>query len=425
MEEEKRLTRTDIQNLAVEAAIPALEREGRATLLMGTGTGKGLSILRILDHFRPEKITWLIDSQDGRDVNDSAEFYKFGFEHLLPSVKFSCYQTAFKWKNKDLGFLVLNEADYGATEQYSKAVSENNYTHVLMATATISESKQWFFDEYAPIVFKFSTQQAEDAGVINKKIYKFINYDLSTEKNIEMTGKFGKYYQSEQDQYLYWDNQFISITIQIEAIKKQINQHFNVAKIPGFSYDEAKKKRTQLYSKLKYIGSQRASVLYKSKTAATIAKDIVKMILNEDSNNKVAVVAKFTDHIDSICEHTWHSKNKGTKKEPNLVKDWFNEGIIRVAGFCGKINRGTNLVGANHFLWVTFDGSDTTGQQQGGRANRLDVDDTATIWILIPYFYKGSKRLPTRAYSFANKRLADFDLTEKNTENININDLIL
>lgn len=421
--EETRLTRTDIQNLAIEAAIPVLEREGKATLLMGTGTGKGLSILRILDHFKPEKITWLIDSTDGRDTNDSAEFYKHGYEHLLPFVEFSCYQTAFRWRDKDLGFLVLNEADYGATQEYSKAVSENKYSKILMATATIAESKQWFFDKYAPVVFTFTTQQAEDAGVINKKIYKFINYDLSTEKNIEMNGKYGKYYQSEQDQYIYWDNQFISTTISLENHKKACKQHYDgIKKIEGFSYDTWKKQRDVFFKKLQYIGSQRSAILYNSKTSIQVAKKLVNHIL-EDENSKVVVISKFTDHIDSICEYTWHSKNSGTKKEPNINKDLLNEGKIRCLGVCGKISRGTNLNKVNNFIWETFDGSPTTGQQQGGRANRIEVDDLATIWIQIPYFWKNGKRLPTRAYSFAMKRLADFELTEKNVFNLNINEL--
>ena len=423
MEEIQQLTRSDIQKLAIDAAIPVLETERKATLLMGTGTGKGLTILQILDHFKPEKITWLIDSQDGRDINDSSEFYKFGYEHLLPFVEFACYQTSYKWKNKDLGFLVCNEADYAATPEYSKVLSENTYSHVLMATATIAESKQWFFDDYAPVVFKFTTQEAEDAGVVNKTIYKFINFDLSTVKNIEMTGKFGKYFQSETDQYIYWDNQFISTTITIEKMRKECDEHYKGIKpIPGFSYDSFKTKRAALYKKLQYIGSKRASILYTSTTTAEVAKKVINLIL-QDENNKVVAVSKFTDHIDSICEYTWHSKNSGSKKEPNLNKDLLNQGVINCLGVVGKINRGANLVGVNHFVLVAYDGSDTTGQQQSGRGKRLSADETCTIWILVPYFTKNGKRLPTRAYSFANKRLVDFNLTSANTENININEL--
>jgi hypothetical protein len=92
-------------------------------------------------------------------------------------------------------------------------------------------------------------------------------------------------------------------------------------------------------------------------------------------------------------------------------------------GVCGKVNRGTNMVGANNFLLETFDGSDTVGQQINGRGKRLNVEDTCTLWIMISYFYKNGKRLPTRSWSLAMKRLADFELTEKNVQNINILEL--
>lgn len=424
MEEIKKLTRTDIQDLAVATVIPVLEGSEGATLLMGTGVGKGLALLRILDHFKPDKITWAIDSQDGRDINDSDEFYKYGYEYLLPKVEFVCYQTLYKWKNKDLGFVVFNEADYAATQEYSKGLTENNYDKVIMATATIAESKQWFFDAYAPVVFTYSTQNAEDDGVINRKIYKFINYDLSTEKTIEKKGKNGVYKTSEESEYVYWDNQFISKTIEIEGLKKACDQHYKgIKKIEGFNYDSHKKKVAALYKSLQFIGSQRASILYNSQTSAKVAELIANKILRENDSNKVVIISKFTNQIDSICAHTWHSKNAGTKAQPNINKELLNSGEIRCLGVCGKVNRGTNLVGANNFIWETYDGSPTTGQQQGGRANRLSVEDTATIWIQVPYFYKNGRRLPTRAYSFAMKRLSDFNLTKENVINLNINEL--
>jgi hypothetical protein len=63
--------------------------------------------------------------------------------------------------------------------------------------------------------------------------------------------------------------------------------------------------------------------------------------------------------------------------------------------------------------------------QRLGRNARLDSEDTAHIYVLLPYFTnKAGKRLPTRAVGWAYSGFANYKLDETNSKTISIKDLL-
>ena len=421
--------RNELQEEITSTAITALETNHRATIKVGTGVGKGKIMLDVLAHFNPDKITWLVDSQDGRDRTDPEEFIKWGYEYLLEKTTFACYDTARTWKGKDLGFLIGNEADYSMTDVRKGVYLNNKADKIFLATATISEEKQELFDLIAPVVYELTTQDAQDMGILNKTKFIFIDYLLSEEKNVLMKTKTKQWYTSEQEQYTYWDNQWTANLIAYLGYKKRIEDHYANPNNVGYwpEYAGLKSKRNAAAAKMKYARNQRANILYNLTTSREIAKGKIREILDIDSNNKVIVFSNFTTQIDAICKYTHHSNNN----HPEYL-DKLDNGDIRCVGVVGKINRGKNLKGVNHFVFIDYDGSATKGSQRTGRATRLNKDDEATLWILRPYFKKkvkvkteeGIKEevkiYPTRAVGWAESMLSDFSINESNSEIIKL-----
>lgn len=412
------MTREEIQVLAKSSAIEAISKTSRASLIVGTGIGKTKITLDILVHFNPDKITWLTNSEKLRDEDTILEFYKWGYEYLIPKVEFQCYQTSYKWEDRDLGFVVADEGDVSLTEAYSKVYFNNRIDKLLLVSATVTEDKSKLLERIAPVVFTYSTQDAEDDGILNKTKYVFISYDLDTTKNIKVEANGKSWFTSESDSYSYWDGQYMMHLIGFLGISKSIDEHYKGIKIiPNFNYEETKKKKAGLKAKMSWASKKRAEILYSLKSSKELAKRVINKVL-KNPNNKIISFCKLTKEIDSVCEYTYHSKNK-LKSNIELL----NQGKIKSLGVCSAIDRGVNLNAVNNFLFIDYDGSATKGQQRAGRGKRLPVEDEATIYILVPYFYKNGKRLPTRAYSWADSMLSDFNLTKENVVNLSINEL--
>jgi superfamily II DNA or RNA helicase len=429
------MTREEMQQQAVEAAIVALEQCGRTSLLMGTGSGKTKTTLDILKHFNPSKITWLTNSEQLRDITAPSEFLKWDMEYLMERTTFMCYQTAYKLEGVDLGFVIADEADYSLTDEYSKVYVNNNIDKLLMVTASIRDEQRALLDELAPTVFSFSTQEAQDAGILNKTRYVFVEYMLDTTKNVDMEVGGKKWKTSEQEQYDYLERQYTSALITYLSIKKRVDDWY-AALFPSGDVRMLLSQKTAASRKLKWINNNRFSFLMKLKSSIFVTKKILNKIYYENDTNKALVFSTYTEELEKVCKYTYHSKNKGNKKEPNPNIDLLNKGDIRVLGVCQAINRGANLVGVNHAVLKDYDGSHVKGQQRIGRMCRLLAQDEATIWILRPYFMKKIKvktgedtfitevrRTPTRAIAWSDKMLADFRLDDSNSSTINYLDL--
>jgi superfamily II DNA or RNA helicase len=414
-------SRIEIQSEMKEAAIKSLDLVNKAVLKASVGIGKSLVALQIADHYKPTKVTWLTNSEELRDNDAPAEFFKWGFEHLHEVTTFMCVQSACKLQGEDLGFIILDEADFACTEVYFNAILNNNYTKCLLVSGTYTEEKLVLLESLGfPLVYDISTNEAQDLGILNNTFIHFVEYDLDKTKDILVETKTKSWYSSENDLYVYQENQFIATIIAYEKLKKSCKDHYDgVAPIPNFNYDQFKRDKLNYQKKLKWIGSARAKVLHTLNSSKRIARTLADKIL-EGEDNKVMIFSSLTEHIDSFVPHTIHSKNK--KGNKNL--DLFNQGVIRELGVISMIDRGKNMVGLNYSIFESFDGSETKMIQRLGRNARLDSEDTAHIYVLLPYFTnKAGKRLPTRAVGWAYSGFNNYRLDDSNSRTFHINQL--
>ncbi len=87
-------------------------------------------------------------------------------------------------------------------------------------------------------------------------------------------------------------------------------------------------------------------------------------------------------------------------------------------GVCDKINRGVNIDGLNTAVFESFYGSDTQAMQRLGRLMRLKPGETATAYVLLPYYMKTAKHdgvevyemAPTQQVTWANKMFRSTDI---------------
>lgn len=413
--------RNTIQSEMKEAAIKSLDLCNKAVLKASVGIGKSLVTLQVADHYKPTKLTWLTNSEELRDKDAPQEFFKFGYEHLYEVCTFMCVQTACKLEGVDLGFIILDEADFACTEVYLNSVLKNKYDKCLMVSGTFTEEKLELLESKGfPLVYDITTNQAQELEILNKTNIVFVEFDLSTEKNIKVETKFKSWMSSENELYLYQENQFISTIIAYEKLKKGCSDHYSgIKKIDGFNYEKFKQDKLNYQKKLKWIASARAKVLHTLNSSKQLARRISDKLLNNESN-KVMIFSSLTEHLDSFVPYTVHSKNK----KGNTCLEDFNKGLIREVGVISMIDRGKNMVGLNNGIFESYDGSETKMIQRLGRLARLTVDQEATLYVLLPYFYnKSGKRLPTRAVGWAYSGFSNYQLDSTNSKTIQLKDL--
>jgi superfamily II DNA or RNA helicase len=430
MKDEVSKDRNEIQKEITEASIASLNASGKAGVIASVGIGKSKITLDILSSINPDKITWITSNEQLRDVDSPNEFYKWGFEHLLDKTTFVCYQTAYKWEDVDMGFVVYDEGDVLLTEEYIKSHINNNQDKVLWVSGTITQDKRRILKDTLeiPVVYEISNQQSQDLGVLNKTNFVFVEYELSLEKTYKKVTKTKSWMTSENEEYNYIESKYMKVLLPFLAIQKKMDNHFNKG-IPfpnGETYSSLKEQKIRLIKSMQWINNERYRFLQGLNTNLQVTKGILKEHYYGNDKDKMVVFAGLTSQIEKVCKHTYHSKNK----KGSTVIDDFNSDKIRVMGVCSALDRGKNMVGLNIGVWSDFNSSHTKLGQQIGRFCRLAADQEATLYFLIPFYKKRVwnkeesryeyRRTPTRASAWLESALINYRLDSTNSKTIKV-----
>lgn len=374
----------EIRNLILQVA--SVNNSLHHTVIAATGFGKSLVVIRLLEPLQKvlnfKKVLIIGNSENLRDRNWKEDFAKWGKSEVYDTVvETVTYQTAYKW-NKDLSdyLIIADECDFAfGTPEYSKFFLTYKNCNILAITGYVADGKRRFMNEHLPAIVEYNLQQAQDDGVVNKTPIVFVKYDLSKVKNrkVDYESKEGRktFYQSENSSYEYWDNKFIHQTIKMEDAQTD-------ALLTG-NYTEYNKWKN---IRDKYTTRKRADILYSLDTAAALARQIVEAVKKKDDTSKVITFTARTALADKISKISYHYKNSDAINAEHY--NGFNLGKYRELSLVGKVNRSDNLVGVNYAVLATYNGSDTIFNQRRGRVSRLHPEDFATIYILIPYYYK-------------------------------------
>lgn len=320
-----------------------------AAAIIATGTGKAKMLIDLAEELIEKKnisrILYCCDNQTLRDSPTNGfpeQLKRWGSEALKKRVILECYQTAYKFEDREYDLLLADEFDYALTPKYSNIFFKNKFKHKILVSGTCSSDKLKLLKEICPLVYKFGTADAEDRGVINKTKYYEYRYKMSedeSEKYLDYTQKIALNAGLENEaQRLFWTGKRSNLLYTLESSKKACHK--------------------------------------------------VMRWLRDTIDPKIIVFCQRQEQADIICKNSFHG---GSEKEDNLNK--FQDDEIKYLSVVGKIDRGVNLKGANASIFESMNGSETKFTQKNGRLKRLGAEDFATVVFLNPYVRKFDKKI--------------------------------
>jgi superfamily II DNA or RNA helicase len=314
-------------------------------VIMPTGTGKSYILIEALKRIykHGDSILYCADNRKLRDEDFPNELTKWGGELYLPIMERYCYQSAYKFEGKHYNILLMDEGDYALTDEYIKLLKNNTFDHIIFVSATLSQDKRALIEEFVPLVYERKMSDLEGKDIVNTAKLYFVNYMLNS---------------TENKQYLQYN----------EVFKRELNKD----KPNRFTIQMAQQGRKRFLGGL--VTSQK------------ICHKLMKKLYTDSEKNKVLIFCLLSQQADDICKYSYHSKNA---KDNNFLR-MFDEGEIRILSVVGKIDRGVNLTGVNNIIFEAPAESETKLVQKSGRGRRLEVDDTLSIYFLVP-FYKDRK----------------------------------
>ena len=361
------------------------------TLVLSTGYGKSKIAIDILKKLKPKKILILVNSIVLRDFNWILEFKKFKALRLLKRTELVTYQTAYKWtkKEKDLSdyFIIADEVDFAAdTIQLSKFFYEYKTNTILGLTGFISKDKQVWFQNNLPILTEISAAKAQELNILNKIHFVFIKYDLdSNNKTHTVTylnnGEEKSFQQTENSAYNYLQQKITKLLIE----KKSIELDFEMGVL---TYTEKYNLLNINKSKLQTLNSDRAELLCSLKSSKILVGKLIHYLQSQHPDNKILIFSKRTAQSNAICgENNIYNETIPNIKANSNFKN-FQVGTIKYLGVCNKVNRGVNIPNLNMAILESFFSSDTEATQRLGRLMRLNHNEQAYVYVLLPYFMK-------------------------------------
>lgn len=373
------------------------------TLVLGTGVGKSkvaINILRTLMECgaltMKSKILLLVSDTNLRDTSWTAEFIKWKAEELWPLVRAECYQTAYRWRNEEYDLVIADEIDFAISEKYSEAFTENKYGMILGLTGFVEADKMPLLETIAPVTFKFTTNDAQAAGILNEVHLVGVDFKLSPIKNIKIeyktsAGEAASFMSSENDQYAFIHEQCDKYYGQKVMLDRKIAESFILDPVDVKRYDSAD-------SSWGYWTKKRSAFLNTCNSSAIAAKKLTDMILEKSATAKMLVFSVRKAQSAKVCKYTYNSDSSIIQKA-KLLSD-INSGEIRRLGLCKALDRGANLEGINVIVMESYNSSKTSFQQRHGRGCRLNPEEMLYLYVLVPYFVKKVKGAETDAYGY-------------------------
>ena len=277
------------------------------------------------------------------------------------NLKFYCYQTAYKWKDKEFGLVIGDECHDSLSPKYSQFYFNNKYQAFIGLSATIDRKTKYeengqiftkgdILDKIAPVVFKYSINEAQKDNVSRKLNIYVINHQL---EDVEKTVKAGSlkksFLQTEKASYDYWDKEhkrswFIEDQ-ELKALKIRITSH------------------------------KRSNLLFNLPSKVNIIKQLINTI-----NGKTIIFGNSLDALLKITPNVVSSRN--TEDKNNYIRDQFDKNLIQTIGSFKKLRQGANLKDLDNCILHSYYSSEVHAIQQWGRL-RQNGDKVGNVFIIL------------------------------------------
>jgi superfamily II DNA or RNA helicase len=354
--------RDAIQNTAVDTW-DKLHRKG--TVNLSTGIGKTFVFLKACKLLpKGSKILFLAETtQREFDLNKDIAFFKKVFKwdlHAHHNLTFACYQTACKWSNTQWDLVCADEIHSSLTPIYSLFYKQNKYNYILGLSATIDRNTSYIvngeeinkgilIDSIAPVIFKYSLNQAISDGTTKKLRIYYIQHKLdSINRNVEAGTKDKRFKTTEKDAYDYWDNQFKQALFLPDGDKKLF--------------------------RIRNTSAARAKILYNLDSKIEALKKLIPVLKGKTLlfGNSIETLLKVTPHVIS---------NKNTETKNLELREKFDKGKINIIGSFKMLKQGANLKSLDNTVLMSYYSKELDMIQALGR-QRVS-DSTGNVFIFV------------------------------------------
>lgn len=346
---------------------------GYGTVVAPTGSGKNFMAFNAITRLPVGSDILFLFERTERKITITDEVYKYEelfkynlFDHY--NISFATYQSAYKWKHAHYDLVICDEVHEIMTPTYSKFFVNNYYNNVLGLTATTSvntyyangKRKSDYFDKYCPVIFEYTTEEAQKNKVQREIKIHVINIELDdTRKVIKAGTKQKPFLTTEKKNYTFWNKRF-NDAMGMEPLDEK---------------EFAQKDRN-----IRTSAKKRAHILYNLPMKILIVKRLLQLL----NNNKVLIFGNSLDSLEAMVgPHRVISSRLSKKKRDMIFKALSKEAWqTRLRHFASfkMLEQGVNIPDLEFVILASYYGKSRPLIQ---RIGRLRKDGTKIGHVII------------------------------------------
>lgn len=318
-----------------------------------TGLGKTFISLHALYTMPKDDVVHLFlaetTSRELDLIEDIKKYNKFFKRDVFKdyNLKFYCYQTVYKWKDKTFGLIIADEIQDSLSPSYIQFYFNNKYEAIIGLSATITRHTRYIIegipttkgellDKIAPVCYKYTLDQGQSDNTARDLNVYIIFHDLDNiTKNISAGNTFKRFFQTEKSSYEYWDKEH---------------------KKSWFIEDDEELKQL----KIRVTANKRSTILYNLFSKIRIVK-----ILLANLFTKTIIFSNSLDSLLKITPNIISSRN--TDKKNDEIRSAFDNNKIKVIGSFKKLKQGANLKDLDNCIIMSYYSTDKDLIQRVGR----------------------------------------------------------
>lgn len=338
----------------------------RGTCEIITGLGKTFIALHALYTMpRTKEIHLFLAETVGRKDDLEKDILKyneiFGRDvHKDYNLEFHCYQTVYRWKDREFGLVIADEIHDSLSPAYSRFYFNNRFKSIIGLSATVNKSTTYTLGDkrytkgdllksVAPICFTYNITQGQADKTARKLNIYVIQHQLDkVNKTVKSGSKTKKFMQTEFAAYDYWDKQHKRAWFVDDPEQRDL--------------------------KIRITSTKRSNILYNLQSKIPVIKKIIDAV-----KGKTIVFGNSIDSLLQITENVISSRNTDVKNK--AIRDAFDSNKIQVIGSFKKLKQGANLVGLDNCVIMSYYSTDKDFIQRIGRLRQNG--EIGNVFILL------------------------------------------
>lgn len=343
---------SDKKVLLQEEAVKLSRKHDNLLLSWATGTSKTLAAIKAYDSYLRTSLTfgtknlacYVVLKETNHEDNWKAEFKKWGYEHLLPTIEFFCYASLKNYQNTKTGMIILDEV-HALSEVRDEHLNTIKCEKIISLSATVPSHVKQRLKAYKPGFYEWhiSLQKAIAEGFLPEPDMFILRIPLDN------TEKKHLYIKNKKDK---------GELVTAREYYKRLERSINWWEQQYYQGGEGWKENRWMMAALK-----------RKKMMAYLKTDAAKEMLKHLEKDRLIC---FTGSIEQCNElgsqEAIHSKISAPKRKALISQ--FNEREIDKLFAVGMLRESMNLEAINSALLVQLDNSKGSGEQMIGRALR-------------------------------------------------------